>query len=97
MKTTDPGVNLIKTFEGFSANSYLCPARVWTIGYGHTGPEVKEGMRITEAEGQAILKKDLARFEIEEKIIEINSLIFDPEMKLKAKNMCCMNQSNWRG
>ena len=69
MKTTDPGVNLIKTFEGFSANSYLCPARVWTIGYGHTGPEVKEGMRITEAEGQAILKKDLARFE---KIVEDN-------------------------
>ena len=69
MKTTDPGINLIKTFEGFSANSYLCPARVWTMGYGHTGPEVKEGMRITEAEGQAILKKDLARFE---KIVEDN-------------------------
>jgi lysozyme len=69
VKTTDPGINLIKTFEGFSANSYLCPARVWTIGYGHTGPEIKEGMRITEAEGQAVLKKDLAHFE---KIVEDN-------------------------
>ena len=69
MKTADPGVNLIKTFEGFSANSYLCPAGVWTIGYGHTGPEVKEGLRITETEGQAILKKDLIRFE---KIVEDN-------------------------
>lgn len=67
MKTADPGIALIKTFEGFSANSYLCPAGVWTIGYGHTGPDVKEGMRIAETEGVAILKRDLARFE---KIVE---------------------------
>lgn len=30
------GVALVKYFEGFSATPYLCPADVWTIGYGTT-------------------------------------------------------------
>ena len=80
MKTADPGINLIKTFEGFRTESYLCPAGVWTIGYGHTGPEVKAGIRMTEAEGQAVLKKDLKRFEkiIEDNVkIELNQNQFD--------------------
>jgi lysozyme len=80
VKTADPGINLIKTFEGFRTESYLCPAGVWTIGYGHTGPEVKAGIRMTEAEGQAVLKKDLKRFEkiIEDNVkIELNQNQFD--------------------
>lgn len=28
--------DLTRTFEGFSATPYLCPAGVWTIGYGST-------------------------------------------------------------
>lgn len=27
---------IIKQFEGFRAKAYLCPAGVWTCGYGHT-------------------------------------------------------------
>jgi len=80
VKTADPGIALIKTFECFSANSYLCPAGVWTIGYGHTGQDVKEGMRIIETEGVAILKRDLARFEeiVEENVkITLNQNQFD--------------------
>lgn len=30
------GIDLIKSFEGFSASTYLCPANVATIGYGST-------------------------------------------------------------
>lgn len=29
-------ISIIKQFEGFSAKPYLCPANVWTIGYGYT-------------------------------------------------------------
>jgi lysozyme len=29
-------IDLIKTFEGFVASPYKCPAGVWTIGYGST-------------------------------------------------------------
>ncbi|NBB38653.1 glycoside hydrolase family protein [Sphingobium yanoikuyae] len=49
--------------EGEILTAYLCPARVWTIGVGHTGPEVKKGLKITKKESQALLEADLARFE----------------------------------
>lgn len=52
---------LIKSFEGLELEAYLCPADVWTIGYGHTG-NVKEGDSITKAEAEALLEKDLAVF-----------------------------------
>jgi lysozyme len=35
MKTSPIGLALIKRFEGFAATPYLCPAHIWTIGYGH--------------------------------------------------------------
>lgn len=35
----------------------------WTIGWGHTGPEVAEGMEITEEEARALFSQDVARFE----------------------------------
>ncbi len=34
MKPSQKAVDLIKQFEGFRANAYLCPANVPTIGYG---------------------------------------------------------------
>ena len=36
MKTSDEGVKLIQSFEGLRLMSYVCPAGVLTIGYGHT-------------------------------------------------------------
>lgn len=67
MKTSNKGVALIKEFEGRKLTAYLCPANVWTIGYGHTtaagSPIVRQGMRITEEEADAILRRDLVRYE----------------------------------
>lgn len=58
------GIRLITTFEGLSLKPYLCPAGVWTIGYGHTGPMVnKDTPNITIEEAEAILQHDLHRFE----------------------------------
>jgi len=57
------GLALIKEFEGLELKAYLCPAKVWTIGYGSTGPHVAPGMVITEAQADALLQKDLDRFE----------------------------------
>jgi lysozyme len=56
------GIDLIKEFEGFRAKAYLCPARVWTLGYGHT-VGVKPGMTVTKAEAEAMLRKDLKIYE----------------------------------
>lgn len=57
------GLDLIKSFEGLKLKAYLCPAKVWTIGYGSTGSHVKPGMAITEAEAERLLRDDLDRFE----------------------------------
>lgn len=62
MTTSPAGLNLIKQFEGLRLKAYLCPANVWTIGYGHTGG-VKEGDKITLAKANEYLKADIARFE----------------------------------
>lgn len=56
------GLRLLKTFEGLRLNAYRDPVGIWTIGYGTTSG-VYPGMRITEAEAEALLKRDLARFE----------------------------------
>lgn len=63
MKTSQTGINLIKSFEGLALTAYVCPAGVLTIGYGHTGPDVQQGQRITEQQAENILKSDLKRFE----------------------------------
>lgn len=57
------GLALIKSFEGLRLTAYKCPADVWTVGYGSTGPHVKPGMTITEAQADKLLQDDLDRFE----------------------------------
>lgn len=64
MRTSENGKALIRHFEGCRLESYLCPAGVWTVGVGHTGPDVNPGMRITQAQADALLDKDLERFEL---------------------------------
>ena len=61
--TSQIGVDLIKVFEGCRTKAYVCPAGVLTIGYGHTGPDVRPGMQITQGEAERLLKEDLKRFE----------------------------------
>ena len=63
MNISEKGIELLKHFEGLRLEAYKCAAGVWTIGVGHTGPEVVEGLRISEVEAEELLKKDLWRFE----------------------------------
>lgn len=63
MKTSQNGIELIKKFEGCRLETYICPAGVFTIGYGHTGADVKSGMKITQEEAETLLKNDLKAFE----------------------------------
>ena len=59
---TQAALPIIKRWEGLRLKSYLCPANVWTIGYGTT-KDVKPGMTITEAEAERMLAEDVAEFE----------------------------------
>lgn len=63
MKTSQKGVDLIKSFEGLRTTAYQDAVGVWTIGYGHTGPDVKPGMKITKAKAESLLRQDLGKFE----------------------------------
>lgn len=79
MELSKKGLKFLKSLEGCSLKSYLCPAGVLTIGYGHT-KNVFEGMEITEKEAEDFLLKDLEKFE--EKIssllkVEVKQREFD--------------------
>ena len=64
MRTSQNGIKLITSFEGCYTKAYWDKyGRVWTIGYGHTGPDVFEGKIITKVEADELLKKDLIKFE----------------------------------
>lgn len=68
MQTSKKGITVVKHYEGFVANPYLCPANVATIGYGTTiypnGKKVRlSDPKITEAEAVELLQHDLLQFE----------------------------------
>lgn len=55
-------LDLIHRFEGFRSRAYLCPAGVWTIGYGSTGPYIKPGMVWTREQAESRMILDAQRF-----------------------------------
>lgn len=63
MKISEKGIEFIIKEEGEVLTTYTCPAGVWTIGVGHTGKDVKAGMKITKEQSRELLKSDLSRFE----------------------------------
>tara|TARA_R110000851_G_C13101976_1_gene568676 strand:+ start:1914 stop:2447 length:534 start_codon:yes stop_codon:yes gene_type:complete len=54
---------IIKACEGLRFAAYLCPAGVWTIGYGHTRT-AKSGLHIDESGADNLLRMDLATAEL---------------------------------
>jgi lysozyme len=66
MKISSAGLDLIKEFEGLELTAYPDPGSggdPWTIGYGHTGPEVYKGLTVSVAFAEKILEADLEKFE----------------------------------
>ena len=61
MKVSQDCIDLVKFFEGFEAKAYLCPASVWTIGYGRT-KNVKEGDMVNEMQAERDLLEELDEF-----------------------------------
>jgi lysozyme len=66
VKLSAEGLSLLKQFEGLKLEAYPDPATngdPWTIGFGHTGPDVHKGLTITEAEAEDLLVEDVHKFE----------------------------------
>jgi len=62
MQISQEGLSLIKKYEGCELEAYLCPAKVWTIGYGHT-KGVEEGNKITKEEANYMLQEEMIEYE----------------------------------
>lgn len=57
---SENGLNLIKSFEGCKLTAYKClpTEKYYTIGYGHYGSDVTEGMKITKEKADELLLQD---------------------------------------
>lgn len=80
------GYELIKKFEGYREQAYLCSANVWTIGYGST--EYAEGTKVLPGDmiGRQVAD-DLLRLWVK---INIESVLHEPELlilKLKQSQI----------
>jgi lysozyme len=77
MRTSAAGRKAIAAHEGNVLTAYQDSVGVWTIGVGHTAaagaPIPKKGMKITAAESDEILSRDLAGVEA-----EVNKLVKVP-------------------
>ncbi len=78
MKPTQTSIDIIRYYEGFSSEPYLCPAGVPTIGYGTTMyPNGKlvtlDDPSITEDQGNWLLFEDVLR----DFVPDINELVTD--------------------
>src|SRR5882757_6232013 len=54
------GLALTQGFEDCKLAAYPDPVGIWTIGYGHTGTDVVEGLTITQAQAAILLAADVA-------------------------------------
>ena len=57
---SDAGFALTKKFEGLRLVAYQDQVGVWTVGYGHTGPEVHEGLTISPQQADQLLRSDIS-------------------------------------
>ncbi len=71
MKSSNLLLEKLKDFEGLRLEAYLDAAGVPTIGYGHTGRDVKLGDRITKYWANDLLRRDV---EAAEKAIDLLGL-----------------------
>ncbi|AOX41410.1 lysozyme [Pseudomonas aeruginosa] len=71
MRTSQRGIDLIKSFEGLRLSAYQDSVDVWTIGYGTTRG-VTRYMTITVEQAERMLANDIQRFEPElDKLVKV--------------------------
>jgi lysozyme len=54
MKLSKAGADLMHRFEGCRNKPYLCPAHIWTIGYGHVLYQEQIRLPVVRVEGKEI-------------------------------------------
>lgn len=102
--------DFIEKWEGFRATAYKCPAGILTIGYGHTGEDVKPGDVVTYHEAYDILVNDIKKVisDLEDFVevdvsegafIALTSLAFnigaDGVVRKCPRLMAALNRGDW--
>jgi lysozyme len=54
VKLGQAGEDLMHKFEGFRSRPYLCPAHIWTIGYGHVLYQEQIRLPVVRVEGKDV-------------------------------------------
>lgn len=90
-----PALYLIKKYEGFSSKPYLCPAGVWTIGYGNTkylngSPVRKNDPEISKQEAEELLENTVKE-EFLPGLLELSPHLKNHHFKLNALLSFCYN------
>ena len=102
-------MHFIAHYEGLSLQAYLCPAGVWSIGYGHTDG-VRKGDECTTDEAASWLVEDIAETQkalaryvnipvTEGQFIALTSLAFNVGVNnvLKSKLLRKLNAGDIQG
>jgi lysozyme len=64
MMHSSSATNLIQSFESCRLIAYLDTRGIWTIGWGHTGHEVKEGLSWTQEQADQQLNTDIGEVDL---------------------------------
>ncbi len=61
MKLSKAGEDLMHKYEGFRSRPYLCPAHIWTIGYGHVLYQEQIRLPVVRVDGKEtpMLRKEM--------------------------------------
>lgn len=91
----EPLYHLIRHFEGLHLKPYLCPAGVWTIGYGSTGADITaKTKKVTPEWAETRMKADAARFVRE--ALRASPILAEHPEKLCAIADFCYNLGSTR-
>ncbi len=56
------GIDLIQSCESCRLEAYLDQASIWTIGWGQTGPDIGEGLVITQEQADDVFVAEVSKF-----------------------------------
>ena len=60
MKLSKAGADLMHRYEGYRTKPYLCPAHIWTIGYGHVLYQEQIKLPVVRVEGYTgMIRKEM--------------------------------------
>ena len=82
MKTSDKGVHVMHLFEGYRDKPYLCPAHLWTVGWGEMLHHEQIKLPLVRKEGYTgMIRKEFPLAP------EHNRVWTKPELEVRFKNL----------